>query len=311
MWAQRATQSLSRSTVVKTTNDYVESVREIRTMYVRSGDETGTHLCDVALVQAARYDGPIAVLNAVGVPLNRMIQSRTLFGVELLGLELLGAGLALEADDLVRDVAKLIGRSGRTEVINPVITGLITLANAENQQQRAKRAHKALRAAVNVAVAAGHYEGGATAMEALAQFHLSREEQAPAVVCLEQASLYAQRAGLETWAADLTLAAREYSPKDEPEALHQAAQAYRRGGNLEQGIEAALAYAQAANDKAKVRKALSLLQAFIEDVGQRDDQAIEAQLHEHSATLCDQLNDDVMAESHRARAELIALFDGE
>ncbi len=149
---------------------------------------------------------------------------------------------------------------------------------------------------------------GSTVLEALGDHHAAREQHAVAALCFRQAGLYAERTGQSERAAALMLSAREVAP-EEPQPLIAVAEGCLNTGEIARGVEAVLAGGKDASDAASRREALRIAEAYLGHSALLEDVARSLALHELAATLCDQLDDAELAESHRARAQLMALYE--
>ena len=280
---------------------YERWLAERRALFVSRGDRDGVHLCHLALVQHRATEGPEQLI-AVATPiLKEMNAERSLFGIEVLGLALIDAGLELGAQAFVTEVATLVGRSGREAIISHVVCGLMARSEAPDEPSRAR-----LRAALEVCVAGGEFDMGARVLEALAGHHEERGQPAVAALCFKQAGLYAQRCGQHERATALISAAQALTP-ERGQPLMALAQDCLKRGELSHGVDALLAGAQRAGDEAAWREALALVEGYLSHEELQEDVTRTLALHQLAVSLCEQLSDEELAESHRVRAQLIAL----
>ena len=297
-------QRSSPSMLLMNIETYVRWLEAQRALHQQRGDRDGVHLCDLALVQQAAAYGPETLMEVASPVLEGMVARRSLFGIDVLGYELLCAGLTLGAQGFVTEVATLVGRSGREAVAVRVVDGLLRRAeDVEGAQVR-----ETLRAALSVTVAGGDFGSGAAVLEALAAHHLDLGQTSVGVLCLTQGALYARQAGLEVRAQAMLSRATALSTED-GQASVAVAEACLRGGDPEQGVASILSGAAEASDAASQRKALEIIEAFLSLAEVVDEVPRAVALHEKAAELCEALGDGELAASHLARAALMASLE--
>lgn len=286
------------------------SLRWVREAYQSTGDETGVHLCDLALVMEAGAMGPAAVLRAVAAPLRRMAAAGSVFGVDVLGAELLLAALELGHEELQASISQLVARSGRAEIVGQVVERVLVAASEREVAGARAEAIRYGEAGLELSVAGGHFEGGAASLLLLAELHGSAGRADVARLCRRQAVAYLERAGLGEQAAEQRLVLAIDAPAaDATGDLLIAAGALESGGDAERAVELWLSAAAGELDKQQARAVVAGLRRAAESDLAMEDAQLEARIWRALAGVHGALGDDAMAASCRGRAELMAPAD--
>ena len=168
--------------------------RRSRVLYEALGDDAGVHVCDLALARAARDLDPIRVLEALAGPLDRLVRTGSLTGLDVLCCEAILAARRLGATDLEQRLGTLVARIASPELKAHVLLGLWSSAAEHLRADDPDGAVPSAWAALDLAVRLGDWLGAATSLVYLVDAHDRQGKVEAAILCQKQAAEYISRA---------------------------------------------------------------------------------------------------------------------
>jgi len=288
-----------------------------RILFDALGDVVGVHLCDLAEVREARDAGPTAVLEALVAPLDRLVSTATLGGLDVVCVEALLAARELDGGELEEQVREIVVHSGSGELAAGVLKGLWDRVQDLRDDGQTARALQAARAALGMSVATSDFTAAATSLVFLSGCHEADDEMEAATLCIRQAGAYMARAGRHQAAGEvLAETSDRMAGRGQWEealcVLDQAARSFEGAGNSEGVALCMVEGARLRIENGRFREAVRQLQRAVGAAGAEGLVEFEAKAWRLLSTAHEALGDNVMKASCEARAELLegAVEDG-
>jgi tetratricopeptide (TPR) repeat protein len=281
--------------------------RRSRVLYEALGDDAGMHVCDLALARAARDLDPIRVLEALSGPLDRLVRTGSLTGLDVLCTEAILAARRLGATERL---GTLVARIASPELKAHVLLGLWSSAAEHLRQDDPDGAVPSAWAALDLAVRLGDWLGAATSLVYLVDAHDRQGKVEAALLCQKQAAEYVSRAEDSPRAAVLLedLAARlaDLGRHAEADAALDAAIArFQSAGATADAARALVAGGQRRLARGDAKAAIRLLQKAAEVAGDSGSLDAEVTAWEALAEAWRKQGNAQMADGCAARAELL------
>ncbi len=287
-------------------------IERSRLLFQALGDERGAHLCEIALAREA--SDPVEVLAALLPPLERLAATRTLTGLDVIAAEALVAARVLGARDLETQVRRLVVGVGSTDLAARVFTALWERFEALAEAGDLPACLAAGWAGLDLAVALGDFQAAAVALVRVAGCHEAAasaggpsSHAAAAVLCLEQAARYLERAGRPEEAGDLFLeTARQPAAGSRAEVLRDlAARSYEAAGARDRVAQCRIEVARGLLDSGRPREAIRVLHRALGALEGAHTLVTEVQVWEMLAEAHRRLGEEGAAAEAETRARLL------
>jgi len=292
-------------------NPHIPVFARARDLFQAHEDALGVHLCELAEARASREEGPIPVLRSLVAPLERLVASGSLGGLDVICVELLLAAVALESDDLEARIRDLLSHAGSNELASSVLLGLWEEVQDLRDTGDLEAAIRVGRTSLETSVAVGDFNAAATSLIFLAGCHDVGRRPDAVTLCIRQAGAYLAGGGEPTAAGEVLMEAAdrleaEDRSDDAIEALGRASRAWDEAGAETGVILCLLEVARLKAAAGRDREAVKGLQKAAAMAGEAGLVEMEIRALKGQATAYASLGESVMAENCLARAELLA-----
>jgi len=276
------------------------AIARSRRLFEALGDERGVHLCDLALAEQER--DPVKALEALLPALERLVQTGTLTGMDVVASTILLAARKLGASDLEAMARNLVVHSRSLELRVLVLNHLWGASFEALDRAEPRASVAAALAALELAVACGDFEAAAVSLIHLGTAHEAANEREAARLCLAQAARYLRRAGRPDAAATLWLEVAQGGPSERAMALREAALCLE-GSDADGAATCWIDLAESLVSTAALREAVRVLNRAL---GIVKDPQVEVRAWRALAAVHRRLGDPNAACACDARASLLA-----
>lgn len=281
-----------------------------RTLFEAHGDALGVHLCELAEARVSREGGPIPVLRALVPPLERLVATGSLGGLDVLCVEAMLAAVAVGEADLERRVQDLVCHAGSDELAASVLLGLWDEVQDLRDMGDLEAAVRAGRASLETSVALGDFNAAATSLILLAGCHDLAGMTDAATLCVRQAGDYLARGGEPAAAGEVLAEAADRleaadRAQDAVKVLERAAGAWEAAGTVSGVVLCLLEGARLKAGAGRHREAVRGLQKVTAMAGDANLLDLEIRALRLQATSYASLDESEMEANCLARAELL------
>ncbi len=297
--------------------DYVPTrvlLERSRSLFEALGDSRGVHLCEIALAREAR--DPSEALQALLPPIERLVTTGSLTGLDVIAAEALVAARALGAQDLEARVRHLVAATRSWELQVKVLQALWGRMEEFGETGDMGACLNAGWAALDLAVALDNPQAAAVSLVRIATCHEvlgagenSEAHRKAATLCRVQAARYLLRAARPREAGDLFLEAarRASASSPEPSLLEEALRAYEDAGAHDRAAECRIEIAGSHLESGRPREAIRTLHKALAALEGPETLATEARAWAMLADACRLAGDSEAARTAETRARLLAV----